>query len=180
VSKLKPDVVMLDVSLSKGMNGLELLKHLRARDETLRVLVFSMYDESIYGERALLAGAHGYVMKSDPVEHIHQAIERVASGRVWASEALMERVLGREGRERDPARDHTRDADGGATHTLSDRELEVLELIGRGLGTRQIAERLHLSIKTIETHRANLKAKLAIESAPQLVRYAVEWLVQRG
>lgn len=168
VSQLQPDLVIIDVSLEVGMNGIELLKHLRTQHAKLPILMLSMHDEDIYAERALNAGASGYLVKRAPIERYYEAIERVLSGRIYASAELMERML-----QRSP------DKNGGELSSLSDRELEVLELIGRGLGTREIATNLHLSVKTIETYRANLKAKLSLETAPQLVRFAVQWVETR-
>ena len=168
VSQLSPDLVVVDVSLEVGMNGIELLKHLRTQHASLPILVLSMHEEDIYAERALNAGASGYLVKRAPIEQYYEAIDKVLAGRVYASPAVMEGMLGRGSK-----------ANAGELGTLSDRELEVLELIGRGLGTREIATNLHLSVKTIETYRANLKAKLSLDSAPQLVRFAVQWVETR-
>ncbi len=168
VSQLSPDLVVVDVSLEVGMNGIELLKHLRTQHASLPILVLSMHEEDIYAERALNAGASGYLVKRAPIEQYYEAIDKVLAGRVYASPAVMEGMLGRGSK-----------ANAGELGTLSDRELEVLELIGRGLGTRDIATNLHLSVKTIETYRANLKAKLSLDSAPQLVRFAVQWVETR-
>lgn len=168
VSQLSPDLVVVDVSLEVGMNGIELLKHLRTQHASLPILVLSMHEEDIYAERALNAGASGYLVKRAPIEQYYDAIDKVLAGRVYASPAVMESMLGRGHK-----------ATAGELGTLSDRELEVLELIGRGLGTREIATNLHLSVKTIETYRANLKSKLSLDSAPQLVRFAVQWVETR-
>ncbi len=168
VSQLSPDLVVVDVSLEVGMNGIELLKHLRTQHASLPILVLSMHEEDIYAERALNAGASGYLVKRAPIEQYYEAIDKVLGGRVYASAAVMEGMLGRGNSKA-----------AGELGTLSDRELEVLELIGRGLGTREIATNLHLSVKTIETYRANLKSKLSLDSAPQLVRFAVQWVETR-
>lgn len=164
VAEHAPDLVVVDVSLTTGMNGIELVKHLHAQHPQVRILVLSMHDEELYGERAFAAGAHGYVMKRAPVERLLQAIGKVLAGQRYASPELLERIA-------DPTR---RKAD--ARTLLTDRELEVLELIGRGIGTRDIAQTLRLSVKTIETYRASLKHKLGLDTAPQLVRYAVTWV----
>lgn len=166
VAQHPPDLVIVDVSLEVGMNGIELVKHLRTQQPLLPILVLTMHDEDVYAERALAAGATGYLVKRSHIEQLYQAIDRVLMRRVYASDHILDKFLGRSN-----AKD-VHDA-------LSDREIEVLELIGRGLGTREIAASLHLSVKTIETYRANLKAKLAIETAPRLVRYAVQWLESR-
>lgn len=166
VAQHPPDLVIVDVSLEVGMNGIELVKHLRTQQPLLPILVLTMHDEDVYAERALAAGATGYLVKRSHIEQLYQAIDRVLMRRVYASDHILDKFLGRSN-----AKD-VHDA-------LSDREIEVLELIGRGLGTREIAASLHLSVKTIETYRANLKAKLAIETAPRLVRYAVQWIESR-
>jgi len=169
VARVQADVALVDISMEVGFNGIELVKSLRSQFPALIVLVLSMHDEELYGERALLAGASGYISKRAPLERIIEALERVAGGRVYASAELLERMA---------ALHQSRP--GVPTTRLSDRELEVLELIGRGLGTREIAEQLRLSVKTIETYRGHLKTKLDIESAPQLVRYAVRWVDDLG
>jgi len=168
VGELKPDVVIVDITL-KGRSGLEFIKDMRARKRSLPILVLSVHDEATYAERALKAGAQGYVMKREAPDLIIDAIRTVLSGELYVCEKmatkLLSRIVGRPPkRERDDA-----------VAALSDRELEVLELLGRGHSTRRVAEELHLSVSTIETYRANIKHKLGLESASELVRFATEW-----
>lgn len=161
-----PDLMIVDISLQDG-DGLELVKSVRARYPSVRVLVLSLHDEQIYAERALRAGASGYVQKSEPPETILQGVHEVLGGRVFVSRPVEERLLKRIGRgSSDPVP--------APLENLSDRELEVLKLMGEGLTTNQIAERLHLSKKTVQSHRDRLKLKLQLRNAAQLVRFAVE------
>jgi DNA-binding NarL/FixJ family response regulator len=167
VDETRPHVAIIDLMLEEG-SGIELIKQINAKDSTIRMIVCSMHDDKLYAERSLRAGAMGYVNKQEPAERIVEAIRRVLAGKVFVDEAIADRVLRRvAGREsRGPQ---------SAVEALSDRELEVLQLIGQGLTTRQIAERLHLSIKTIDTYREHLKVKLDLDSAAALMRYAVAW-----
>lgn len=169
VEELKPDIVVLDLSI-QGTNGIELMKSVRALHPHLPALMVSMHDESIYAERALRAGARGYVMKAAPSEKVIEAIRRVLSGGIYLSEAIGGRLL-------------DTFLNGRATHVgsstveqLSDREIEVFRAVGEGRGTREIARTLFLSVKTVETHRAHIKEKLQLKTAPELVRAAVEWV----
>ena len=167
----KPDLVLVDVSLQDG-SGLELIKEVRARDPEIRMLVLSNHDESVYAERALRAGASGYVNKLEAGEKLLQAIEEVLKGKIALSRRMTERMVAR--------------AVGGTgeirtaqpVEALSDRELEVFELIGRGLTTRQIASKLFLSPKTVETYRESIKTKLDLANSTQLVRTAVRWVLE--
>jgi DNA-binding NarL/FixJ family response regulator len=163
---LKPDVAIVDLSL-KGSNGLELIKQLRAQSLKLKLLVFSMRDEGIYAERALRAGADGYITKEEGTEKAIQAIRLLMQGKRYLSDKVAEKMM-------DTLVGKGSGAE-GAVESLSDRELEVLELIGAGLGSREIAEKLHLSIKTIESHREHMKTKLGLTRAPELVSYAFNW-----
>lgn len=166
------DLVVLDISFESGSNGLEFIKEIRARDTETKILVFSLHDESLYAERALRAGAQGYLEKSASLDEVLDAIRRVLRGELHLS-PRMSGILLRRAVGQSPANASL------PWHNLSDRELEVLEHIGRGLTTRQIAENLCLSEKTIETHRQNIKTKLGIESGTQLIRHAVRWMEQR-
>lgn len=162
----QPHIVILDLSLAEG-SGIELAKQIKSMEPTTRVIVCSMHDEALYAERALHAGAMGYINKQEPVERILVAIRGVLEDRVVVSRRIADRILHRAARrDRKP---------GSPIETLSDRELQVLELIGQGMATRDIAETLHLSVKTIDSYRENLKAKLGLQSATELVRYAVAW-----
>jgi len=167
IEKYSPDLVIADISL-KGSNGIELLKNIKVRYPRTMVLVLSMHDESLYAVRALRAGAAGYIMKQEATEKVLTAIRQVISGEIYLSERMEKKMMhqlvgGRIARTGSPIED------------LSDRELEVFCLIGQGHGTRQIAEELHLSIKTIESHRAHIKEKLSLRNATELVQHAIQW-----
>ena len=163
----RPDVALVDVSMP-GTNGIELVKLMLAEFPQLIVLVVSMHDESLYALRALRAGAKGYVMKQQAVETVLGALRKVIGGGIYVSPQFSERLVFKaiQGSNTDL---------GSPVDKLSDRELEVLQLFGHGETTRGIAERLHLSVKTIETHRTHIKEKLGFKDADELVRFAVEW-----
>ena len=163
-----PDLVLVDISLP-GMSGLELIKQIHAIRPTMKALVVSRHDESLYAERAIRAGAKGYVMKLEASDVMVKAVRRVMNGGIYVSEEINERLLlgmasGHETLAQSPL------------EVLSDRELEVFELTGRGYGTRDIAERLHLSVKTVESYRARIKTKLNLNSAAELMQHAVQWV----
>jgi DNA-binding NarL/FixJ family response regulator len=165
----KPDLIIVDISLN-GNNGIELMKNLASRFPSVPLLAYSMHDETIYAERALRAGAKGYVMKQENPEILLGAIEQVLKGKVFLSDKISEHLLGKlVGAKPSTA------SIGSPIERLSDRELEVLQLLGQGLGTAQIAESLCLSVKTIETYREHLKDKLNLSSGQELLRYAIEW-----
>jgi DNA-binding NarL/FixJ family response regulator len=168
IAALKPTVAVVDLSL-KQSSGLELIKDIKVRHPDLPVLVLSMHDESFYAERALRAGARGYMMKEEAAEKIRDGIRRVAGGEVYVSDAMASRLLS-------TLVSGPRPLGGSGADLLSDRELEVFELIGRGVATRTIAAQLHLSIKTIESHRANIKRKLNLQSATELMQRAMQWV----
>jgi len=167
-----PDLVLCDLSLAER-SGLELIKDLHVLHPEVPVLVFSMHYESLYAERVLRAGARGYIMKSEGGTKLVDAIRQVLDGGVYLSQVMRDRAVYRFARG--PAA-----IKGDNTAALSDRELEVFELIGQGIGTRQIASRLHVSSSTVETHQAHIKEKLSLKSAPELVRAAVEWFGNRS
>jgi DNA-binding NarL/FixJ family response regulator len=169
IETLRPDMVVLDISLS-GPDGLDVLKEIRMKTASLPVLILSMHDESIYAERAMRAGANGYIMKQEATEKVLVAIRRILQGEVYLSDRLTNTML----------QQYVR----GVSRTkmsplvsLTDRELEVFRLIGEGHGTRQIADELHLSVKTIESYQAHIKEKLALRNARELVQHAIEWTV---
>ncbi|MBI4226752.1 MAG: response regulator transcription factor [Candidatus Omnitrophica bacterium] len=172
VRRARPDLVLVDITL-KGRSGLELIKMLNAEISAPPALVVSMHDETLYAERALRAGARGYVMKEEAPEGLLTAMRKVLDGQVHLSDRMAARVL------QQAAGAGARPAASPAER-LSDRELEVFRLLGRGRGTRQIAETLNLSVKTVETYRAHLMAKLQLQSAPELIRHAVEWVHAEG
>jgi DNA-binding NarL/FixJ family response regulator len=168
IREAAPDFVVLDISLD-GPDGLELLKTLRVRHPNLPVLVLSMHDEAVYAERALRAGANGYIMKQEATDRVLTAIRHILGGDVYLSDRLTKRMLQQfvngSVSPRDPLA------------KLSDRELEVYRLIGAGHSTRQIADELHVSTKTVESYQAHIKEKLALRNARELVQHAVEWSV---
>ena len=167
-TELKPDIAVVDISLP-GESGLGLIKDLSS---TIRVLVFSQYDEVLYAERALNAGAAGYAAKDEPIESLLEAIRTVVAGKMYVSKRVTERLLHR-------VAGPGRTTPTGTISALSDRELEVFRMIGKGMGTRDIAETLHLSRKTVETHRENIKRKLNVRSGTELVVRATAWLLER-
>jgi len=172
IRELDPDLAIVDLSLP-GANGIELIKNIRAEFPKLPILVLSMHDESLYALRALRAGAEGYVMKHEAMANVIQAIHEVFSGRPYLSPAMASQII-------------TKFAQGPSKgevdlmERLSDRELEILELIGKGNEVPQIAKTLHLSPKTVETHRAHIKEKLNLANARQVARFAVQWVSARG
>jgi DNA-binding NarL/FixJ family response regulator len=168
ITTLKPDLVIADISL-KDSSGLELMRNIKAQDPKLPVLVVSAHDESIYAEIAFRAGALGYLMKDQALERIVPAIRRVLSGSIYVSDALAAKMLQRQ------VRGQT-DVTQSPVSGLSDREMEVFQLIGRWKKTRDIAEELHLSIKTIEYYREQIKKKLNLKSASELTQYATSWV----
>jgi DNA-binding NarL/FixJ family response regulator len=172
IRKLNPDMAIVDISLP-GANGIELIKNIRAEFSRLPVLVLSMHDESLYALRALRAGAEGYVMKHEAMANVITAIREVFDGRPYLSPAMAAQVI---------TKFAHRQAEGeaDAVERLSDRELEILELIGKGHDVRQIAKQLHLSPKTVETHRSHIKDKLDLKNSREVARFALQWLSARG
>jgi DNA-binding NarL/FixJ family response regulator len=169
VAATKPDILVVDISLN-GPDGLGLLKDVRMRYPELPVLILSMHDESIYAERALRAGAQGYIMKQEATEKVLVALRRILSGEIYVSERIANRMLQR----------YIGSPSGGRPASiadLTDRELEVFRLIGEGHTTRQIAEELHISVKTVESYQAHIKEKLSLRSARELVQHAIQWNV---
>ena len=166
----RPDVAVVDITLKSG-DGIDLIKRIKDRDDHVRVLVWSMHGESLYAERALRAGALGYVNKDQATGTIVEAIRQVRDGKVWLSEAMSERLLHR-----------AVGGGGGLTQSpvdaLADRELEVFRLIGRGVRTAEIAERLHLSVKTVETYRDRIRQKLGLADGTRLAHYATQWVLE--
>jgi DNA-binding NarL/FixJ family response regulator len=167
IDNLRPDVLVVDISLN-GPDGLDVLKNIRTRSPGLPVLILSMHDETLYAERALRAGANGYIMKQEATERVLVALRRILNREIYVSDRIANKMLrhfvgGAATPQRSPLEE------------LSDRELEVLRLIGEGHGTRQIAEELHLSVKTVETYQGHLKEKLGLKNSRELVQYAIQW-----
>ena len=172
IRKLKPELAIVDLSLP-GANGIELIKNIRAEFAKLPILVLSMHDESLYAVRALRAGADGYVMKHEAMANVIHAVHEIFNGRPYLSPAMAAQVI---------TKFAHRQAEGevDAVEKLSDRELEILELIGKGNEVRQIAKLLHLSPKTVETHRAHIKDKLDLKNSREVARFALQWLNARN
>jgi len=168
IDAVRPGLVVVDVSLPDA-HGIELIKDLVAQLPHLRILVLSMHDETLYAERALRAGAKGYVMKQEPTEIVMAAIRKVLLGGTYLSPRMEERALQR-------FAGGTASASSSAYEALTDREIEVFELIGRGLSTREISAQLRLSVSTVETYRAHLKEKLQLASGTELAHRAIEWV----
>lgn len=170
IEQVKPDLVLTDIAM-EGTSGIELTKTILAKYPHMLVLVISMYDESVYVDRALQAGAKGYLMKREVAGHIIAAIRKVLAGGVYVSDRWKEKL----------AQQYAVRKPGGATagdssyQQLSDRQLEVLQLIGQGYSTQKIADTLHISVKTVESHYATIKLKLNLENSHKLIQYAVKW-----
>jgi DNA-binding NarL/FixJ family response regulator len=167
IDSLRPDILVVDISLN-GPDGLDVLKHVRSKNAGLPVLILSMHDETLYAERALRAGANGYIMKQEATERVLVALRRILKREIYVSDRVASKMLrhfvgGAPTSQRSPLEE------------LSDRELEVLRLIGEGQGTRQMAEALHLSVKTVETYQCHLKEKLDLKNSRELVQYAIQW-----
>jgi DNA-binding NarL/FixJ family response regulator len=168
IPELKPELAIVDLTLGED-SGLEFIKDLQVRHPELPVLVLSMHEESFYAERVLRAGAKGYIMKREPVSELRAAATRVLAGEIYLSPRMSQRLL------------HTLAKGGKAAASspeerLSDRELDVFRLIGRGRGASDVAKQLHLSVKTIETYQVRLKEKLGLATAEELFQYALSWV----
>jgi DNA-binding NarL/FixJ family response regulator len=169
IQSCRPDIMIVDISLN-GPDGLELLKNIRTKYSGMPVLILSMHDESIYAERALRAGANGYIMKQEATEKVLVALRRILAGEIYVSDRVGNHMLQHYIRGASPLPQ-------SSVAELTDRELEVFRLIGEGHGTRQIAEELHLSVKTVESYQAHIKDKLSLRSARELVQHAIQWTV---
>jgi DNA-binding NarL/FixJ family response regulator len=168
----QPDIVLVDITLP-GKSGLELIKDIKATHPGLPVLVISMHDESLYADRVLRAGARGYITKLEGGEKLMRAVRHVLAGKIYVSENMSAHILEIfSGGQTTPHRSSVED--------LSDREFEVFEFIAEGLSARQIAERLHLSAKTVDAHHANIKEKLKIQTSAELISFAARWIADRS
>lgn len=170
VDEIKPQLVMLGISLDSG-SGLDLIRRIAKRNRSIRMLACSQYDEGLYAERALHAGALGYVNNHEPTQTIVKAIRQVLDDKVFLSERMSERLAHRliGGRAK---------VEGSAVESLSDRELEVFEMIGKGLTSSEIARKLHLGVKTVDTYRCRIKQKLKLTNMAQLARDATRWVLE--
>ena len=173
VGETKPDLAVIDIALKTG-NGIDLIKRVTASDDHVRILVWSMYAENLYAERALRAGALGYITKEQATDRIIDALRQVLAGNVYLSAAMTNRLL------KHAVGDESRHAKRSPLDCLSDRELEVLRLIGQGRKTGDIAVLLHLSSKTIETYRDRIRQKLDLRNGAELARYATHWVLENG
>lgn len=169
INKLKPDIAIVDISLKSGMNGIELTKSLKSLYSNLFIIILSMYDEAVYAERALKAGARGYIMKNEMSSAIVKAIRSVLCGNIYVSDRLTSTLL-------NSFVFGSPKKDGDIISCLSDREFEIFELIGNGYKTQDVAKSLNLSVKTVETYKQRIKEKLNITSSPELTKFAIEWV----
>lgn len=166
IKKDKPDLVLIDITLV-GKNGLELIKDIEALALGIPMLVISMHDESLYAERVLRAGARGYIMKQEGGEKIMAAIRKVLQGEIFVSEKISHKIL--------EIFSGKKTGSSSPIESLTDREFEIFQLVGQGVETKEIAKKLNISVKTVEVHRTNIKEKLTLKSANELIRYAVRW-----
>lgn len=171
IPRLRPDIVVVDIALGQT-SGLDLIKQIHDEHATLPVLALSMHDEALYGERALRAGAKGYIMKKEAMDQVMTAIRRVLAGEIYISEKMASRMVSK-------FIDRKSTKSSSPLETLTDREFEVFDLISQGIGPTEIAQRLSLSVKTIETHREHVKEKLQLKSAMELTRFALQWAMQQ-
>ena len=171
IQATNPDIAIVDISL-RGSSGLELLKDIRAQQIDLSVLVLSMHAEELYAERALRAGAKGYIMKSEASSEVIEAIHTVRRGEIYVSRPMVGRILAR-------MSSSSHKSQTGGVETLADRELEVFQLIGRGRTTSEIAALLHLGESTVETYRGRIREKLGLRNAAQLVQVDTQWVVEQ-
>ena len=173
INKLNPDIVLVDITLEGNANGLDLVKSISKRFPLINSLVMSMHDDKIYAERAIMAGAKGYVMKSEMENDIITAIRTVSNGQLFlrseASLDIVSKILSN-------STDHSNESK-SSLDRLTDREFEVLRLLGKGLGTRKIANELNLSVNTVETHRRHIRTKLNLQDSDELVSYAIQWYI---
>ena len=172
LSSTNPDLAIVDISLASG-NGLDLVRQMREKDTGIRILVSSMHDESLYAERALRAGARGYINKQQATENIVEALRRILDGRIYLSERMTDRFLSR-------VVDASQDPKRISVDRLSNRELQVMELIGNGLGTAEIARRMTLSVKTVETYRQRIRQKLSLKDGAALASFASQWVLEES
>lgn len=171
IQQLKPDLAIIDLAL-KNSSGLDLIKQLRSICPEIKLLVFTMHDEPLYAERVLKAGAHGYITKEEGTEKAIEAVRKLLTGKAYVSDHVRERMV-------EAMTGFSKATNAGTLESLSDREIQVLELIGSGVGSAEIAKQLNLSVKTVESHREHIKTKLGLRRAPELVRYAYNWVMSR-
>jgi DNA-binding NarL/FixJ family response regulator len=173
VAETQPDVAVIDISLKTGC-GVDLIKRIKGRNDAVRMLVWSTHSESLYAERALRAGALGYINKDQATDKIVEVIRRVLEGKVYLSDAMTQTMLQR------AVGQGTQEASDSPLDALADRELEVFRFLGQGMKTAEIAERMHLSVKTIETYRDRIRAKLNLSDGTALAHFATKWMLENG
>jgi DNA-binding NarL/FixJ family response regulator len=169
IRELKPSIAVIDISLGHD-SGIDLIRNIRQQHPDLPLLVLSMHDESLYAERVLRAGAKGYIMKQEAPEKVICAIRQVLQGNIFVSDAMGAKLLNK-------LIDSRREESSSPVELLSNRELQVFNLLGSGFGTRQVADKLNVSIKTVEAYRANIKEKLNLKSSAELVQHAIHWVL---
>lgn len=173
VADTQPDLAVVDISL-KTASGIDLIKRIKGHNDRVRMLVWSMHSESLYAERALRAGALGYINKDQATDKIIEAIRRVLEGKVYLSDEMAEKMLHR------AVGGGQKEVKHSPVDALADRELEVFRLIGQGVKTAEIAEQLHLSVKTVETYRDRIRHKLGLSNGTELAHYATQWVLKKG
>jgi DNA-binding NarL/FixJ family response regulator len=173
IDSQNPDIAIVDISLKNG-DGIDLIKRIKARNSNVRMLVWSMHSEALYAERALRAGAHGYITKEQATNQIVDAIRQVLDGKVYLSPGMTDKLLHRAVGEGGESLEHA------PVDALSDRELEVFRLIGQGIPTAEIAKRLHLSTKTVETYRDRIRHKFDLSNGTELAHFATKWALENG
>ena len=173
IIKYEPDVIIIDITLSGNVNGIELIKTIRQRYPKIYTIVLTMHDESIYGERSLRAGARGYVVKEVASKNIVQAIRTVLNGDMYISEELSKKIVGRVVHD-------SGDTVGLSIENLTDREFEIFHLIGNGFSTKEIAGKFNISIFTVESHKKKIKEKLNFKDSPELIKNAIQWIIMQS
>ncbi len=170
--ELLPDLMVVDISLDGDINGIELVKALKDRFPKIHTLVLSMHNEALYAERAIRAGARGYIIKKEATKNIVDILRKIMNGEIFLSESVSGKIIGK-------LLHGSSDTVGSSIGSLTDREFEVFQLIGNGFTTREISEKLNLSINTVESHKRNIKEKLQLKSSTELVKHAVQWTLSQ-
>jgi DNA-binding NarL/FixJ family response regulator len=173
INRDKPDVVIVDITLAGNVNGIELIKSLHERFPDIKTLVLTMHDESVYAERAIRAGARGYIMKEVASKNIINAIRTILNDELYLSESISKKII-------DKLVRGSADTIGISVENLSNREFEIFQLIGNGFSTKEMAKKLNLSIYTVESHKKNIKEKLKLKNSSDLVKYAIQWVIMQN
>jgi len=173
INRDKPDVVIVDITLAGNVNGIELIKSLNERFPDIKTLVLTMHDESVYAERAIRAGARGYIMKEVASKNIINAIRTILSDELYLSEKISKKII-------DKLVRGSADTIGISVENLSNREFEIFQLIGNGFSTKEMAKKLNLSIYTVESHKKNIKEKLKLKNSSDLAKYAIQWVIMQN